>query len=89
MRNHQEDDVNMNMPSPQKTYHLVRFIKADGTYDPEEDICYVGRNRIPAAGFFYPGARITYRCDDHPDRDMQVDAGGRPTCAICGRQAEL
>lgn len=76
------------MAAPQKNYHLVRFIKADGSYDLEEDICYVGRNRVPASGFFYPGAQISYRCDDHPDREMTPSQDGRPTCSVCGRQAE-
>ncbi|MGH2458958.1 MAG: hypothetical protein ACRDIY_08830 [Chloroflexota bacterium] len=76
------------MPAPVSKYRLTRFIKTDGTYDLEEDVCYVGRNRVPAGAFFYPGAMITYRCDDHPDQDMKPDADGRPTCAVCGRQPE-
>jgi hypothetical protein len=76
------------VPAPMKDYRLIRFIKADGTYDMEEDICYVGRNRVPQAGFFYPGARVTYVCDDHPEREMKPDDSGRPTCGVCGRQPE-
>ncbi len=76
------------MPTPSKSYRLTRFVKADGTYDLEDDICYVGRTRVPPAGFFYPGATITYRCDDHPEREMLPDETGRPTCAVCGRQPE-
>jgi len=76
------------MPAPMKNYRLIRFVKADGTYDLEEDICYVGRNRVPQSSFFYPSAKITYRCDDHPDQEMKPDASGRPTCAVCGRQPE-
>jgi len=77
------------MAAPPKNYHLVRFIKADGSYNLEEDICYVGRNRVPACGFFYPGAAITYLCDDHPEKEMTADTSGRPTCSVCGREAEL
>jgi hypothetical protein len=76
------------MPATMKNYHVTRFIKADGTYDLQEDLCYVGRNRVPPAGFFYPGARIDYLCDDHPEQPMHPDAEGRPTCPRCGRQPE-
>lgn len=76
------------MPAPMKNYRLTRFIKEDGSYDIQEDVCYVGRDRVPAAGFFYPGARITYRCDDHPDQEMSPGPDGRPTCSICGRKPE-
>lgn len=76
------------MPAPMKNYHLTRFIKADGTYDIEEDLCYVGRKRVSASAFFYPGAKITYLCDDHPNEAMKPDANGHPTCGVCGRQPE-
>jgi len=76
------------MPAPMKNYRLIRYVKADGSYDAEEDICYIGRDRVPQARFFYPGAKITYICDDHPDREMKPDATGRPTCEVCGRQPE-
>jgi|GEM_PF-5664246 len=74
--------------TPGKKYFLIRYIRADGSYDLAEDVCFVGRNRVPASGFFYPGATITYLCDEHPEREMMPDASGRPTCSVCLRQAE-
>lgn len=76
------------MPASLKNYHLIRFIKSDGSYDLAEDILYVGRNRVPPGAFFYPAAKITYYCDDHADDEMIADAAGIPTCRACGRQPE-
>jgi len=71
-----------------KKYRLIRYIKADGSYDLQEDVYFVGRTRVPAAGFFYPGATITYLCDDHPEREMTRDEAGHFCCPICGRKPE-
>ena len=76
------------MTTTMKNYRLTRYIKEDGSYDIQEDVCYVGKNRVPQASFFYPGAKITYLCDDHPAGEMRPGASGRPTCSVCGRQSE-
>jgi len=76
------------MPAPTKPYRLTRFINDDGSYDIHEDICFVGRDPIPSAGFLYPGDRSTDLCDDHPNQELRPGPDGRPTCSTRGRQPE-
>lgn len=76
------------MPATIKNYRLTRYIKEDGSYDIQEDVCYVGKNRVPQASFFYPGAKITYLCDDHPEGEMRPNSSGHLTCPVCGRHPE-